>query len=1253
MESMLQAPRGYAWALMGTVALAMAAMLALGAATAQAQTSNVCRGDPPATGEGINCTESDMSVDNIKIDTSGVTISTTADASPGINAEHAGNADIDIKASDINTMGVGSHGVSAKHTGTGNLMVTFKGEGNVETGEGGYGIFGRHEGTGNVTLVVEGVSGANTTIKTSPPPSGNNTLFSYAIAGDNGGLGGVDITVSDVTIMAEGFLTGENARGVSGQIWPSHVPAGDSLSSGDYDVEIDVSRSQISTMGRTAYGIYGEHTGTTATAVLNGDVNIAATNTDITTTGLYAAGIHGRNASAVGDIILNMRDGSITTEEEEGHGIDLFKTGESGDITATVTDAELRTKGIIAHGIYGRHEGIGAVNINVGDSTITTESTEAPSAFTFANGIYGRHVGTGAVTIDVRGGTITTMGVDSHGIYGRHEGTDDIDIFLQGGSITTKGRASHGIYVRHLGTEAGGDIVINTRNHVITTESTDLHPDYEETFSNGIYAQHQSIGNIKIDARGGGITTKGVFSYGLYARHEGDGDITIDTRDGHTITTTGDNGHGIVAYNYGTLPTDTTSINVGGNITTTGADAQGVRVGALNGTAPERVAAIGADGYRQQTVTVNGSVMGNAAGAFLAGGGRVVIGPRGTIGAQSGIAILATGTVPAVADDPNTPDDEALPAILPKLRVDLNLGGRRVAQAIGENWILNEGGETTIAVNNTVLHEGASGVVEGAVARNGAWNVRMREEGVTVTDHTTDPWMISTPPAGVITDRDFSTEDFNETRRPTPPPPPPAPEPSEHRVNERVFGGSGEAAGLLLEAGGAVYIGPEGSVGAESGIAILATGDAPDLLVDLTLEGRRVADVIGDDWIINDGGETTIVVNNVKLHDGATGVVPDAVAPNPVSTRGSLTSVVAANGAYDVRIRVEGVRVTDRTDPDPANWTVTEPALGVIADRDFSAEDFIEETAGEPGSPVFMEEYAPRAAVYEALPDFLLRLTGPGPNRKCRTAPEERVWVRFAGGQGSYEADRSTTGASYDLERFETEGGFSANFNERVKGWASVRHVWGSADAMSPTGGGAIDVRGLGSSVGGAWRSETGAYAMGCFSYMTYNVDMASRQAGLLRAGVDSRAFTLDFEAGLPFALTEQVQMTPRVWVVSSQVSVDSFTDAVEARVSFGDADRITGGLGFLADTTRPWGEGEFILRGSVDLERLLSGTETRVQVSGERLSAVATDSSLLVGLNGIYRQGRFSIGAEVAARQELGSNDSEYASFLNLGISF
>ena len=679
-----------------------------------------------------------------------------------------------------------------------------------------------------------------------------------------------------------------------------------------------------------------------------------------------------------------------------------------------------------------------------------------------------------------------------------------------------------------------------------------------------------------------------------------------------------------------------------------GTGASGVRVGRLiNDGEVKDASGLDEDGYRQQTVTVNGSVMGNAAGVFLAGGGRVVIGPLGSITSGSGIAILATGTVPAVEDDPITVEiNEAIPAILPKLRVDLNLGGRQVAQAIGDDWIINDGGETTIAVNEVVLHEGATGVVADAVARNGAWNVRMRAEGVTVD--RTDPanWIVTEPAAGVVADRDFSTADFNEMRRPTPPPPPPPPPPSPepemavHMVDEPVFGGPGEPAGVLVEGDGMVHIGPAGSVGAESGIAIRAAGDAPKVRVDTDQDSRRVAQALGDDWIINDGGETTLVVNRVKLHDGATGVVPGAVAPN---------------GAFDVTMRVEGVTVINHEAPDPANWVISDLAAGVIADRDFSAADFIE-TERQPDlgkSPVFMEEYAPRAAVYEALPDFLLRLTGPGPNRKCRTAPDEPVWVRFAGGQGAYEADRSTTGATYDLDRFETEGGVSATFNDKVRGWAAVRHIWGTAGIGSPTGGGEIDVRGLGSSVGGTWQGTTGAYAMGCFSYMTYGVDFASRQAGLLKAGVDGRAYTLDFEAGLPFALTEQVQLTPRVWVVGSRVSVDSFTDAVKARVSFGDADRITGGLGFLADTTRSWGAGELVLRGSMDVEQLLSGTETRVQVSGEQLSAVATDNSLLFGLNGVYRQSRFSIGAEVAARQELGSNDTEYVSFLNLGLSF
>ena len=67
----------------------------------------------------------------------------------------------------------------------------------------------------------------------------------------------------------------------------------------------------------------------------------------------------------------------------------------------------------------------------------------------------------------------------------------------------------------------------------------------------------------------------------------------------------------------------------------------------------------------------------------------------------------------------------------------------------------------------------------------------------------------------------------------------------------------------------------------------------PKLYVNMNLDGRRVAQVIGDDWILNDGGETTIVVNDVTLHDGVDGVVLDQ-DDNPVK---------AANGTFDVWIR--------------------------------------------------------------------------------------------------------------------------------------------------------------------------------------------------------------------------------------------------------------------------------------------------------------------------------------------------------------
>ena len=243
-------------------------------------------------------------------------------------------------------------------------------------------------------------------------------------------------------------------------------------------------------------------------------------------------------------------------------------------------------------------------------------------------------------------------------------------------------------------------------------------------------------------------------------------------------------------------------------------------------------------------------------------------------------------------------------------------------------------------------------------------------------------------------------------------------------VNGRVRGGSGDGSGILIAGGGRIEIGPRGSVGAESGVAMQTHGDGAALYVGANFDGRRAGEVV-DGSIRNDDGRTTVAVNGVTLHDGLTGA----------------TGLWAPNGARDVTL----------------------VAADAVSGRAFSAADFV------------TGPYAPRAAVYEALPGFLLRLDGAGEAASERLRrPDSPGWVRISRGQGSYESDRANVGAAYDFDRFEVEAGvdFVPSLTGDVTGSVSVRHARGSADVSAPTGGGRIKAGGVGAAFGAAWRGE-------------------------------------------------------------------------------------------------------------------------------------------------------------------------------------
>ena len=116
------------------------------------------------------------------------------------------------------------------------------------------------------------------------------------------------------------------------------------------------------------------------------------------------------------------------------------------------------------------------------------------------------------------------------------------------------------------------------------------------------------------------------------------------------------------------------------------------------------------------------------------------------------------------------------------------------------------------------------------------------------------------------------------------------------------------------------------------------------------------------------------------------------------------------------------------------------------------------------------------------------------------------------------------------------EAGLDVVLGKRLTGSLSVRHVQGSGDVSSPTGGGEIDARGLGAAVGVAWAGPRGYYFRGRLSVIDYDVDLASDTRGTLTEDASALGHSLGFETGRRFTLNERVTLTPRVWVTRSKI---------------------------------------------------------------------------------------------------------------------
>ena len=81
-------------------------------------------------------------------------------------------------------------------------------------------------------------------------------------------------------------------------------------------------------------------------------------------------------------------------------------------------------------------------------------------------------------------------------------------------------------------------------------------------------------------------------------------------------------------------------------------------------------------------------------------------------------------------------------------------------------------------------------------------------------------------------------------------------------------------------------------------------------------------------------------------------------------------------------------------------------------------------------------------------------------------------------------------------------------------------------------------------------------------------------------------------------------------------------------------------------------GERKFAFRGSLDVDRILSGAGTIAKVSGEKLESESDGTRVLLSLGGTYRSGNFAFSGEVSVGG-LSSDDREYSGQLNLEMRF
>ncbi|WP_461384527.1 autotransporter family protein, partial [Devosia indica] len=256
------------------------------------------------------------------------------------------------------------------------------------------------------------------------------------------------------------------------------------------------------------------------------------------------------------------------------------------------------------------------------------------------------------------------------------------------------------------------------------------------------------------------------------------------------------------------------------------------------------------------------------------------------------------------------------------------------------------------------------------------------------------------------------------------------------------------------------------------------------------------------------------------------------------------------------------------------------------------------------------------------------------------------IWTRIEGAHAHIEPKTSTTGSTYDINRWRLQAGLDAELMETARGKviAGLTAHYGEAfaDVTSAFGNGDIDTSGYGVGATLTWYGANGFYADAQAQLTWYDSDLASDTFGRLASGNDGFGYALSIEAGKRIATSSSWTVTPQAQLTWSSVTFDAFTGPNGEHVALTDGDSLQTRLGIAAEREHSWlDEAGKTRRANLyaiaNLHyEVLNGT--KVDVSGTPLTARAEPLSGEIGFGGSYNwnDDKYSVYGEASAATNL-----------------